>query len=63
MWKASVMVNFEALYRDFPEKIEQYRERVIWVKCYLNRYSNRGSSDCKSDIIHFAIGAITLGVL
>lgn len=63
MWKASVMIKFEAVYWNFPGKIEQYRESVIWVSGFLNRYSNRGSSDCKSDIIRFAIGAITLGVL
>ena len=63
MWKASVMVKFEAVYRNFPGHIEQYGESVIWARGYLNRYSNRGSSNCKLDIIHFAIGAITLGEL
>jgi hypothetical protein len=63
IWKASVMVKFEAVYRNFPGQIEQYRESVIWARGFLNRYSNLGSSDRMSDVTHFATGAITLGVL
>jgi len=37
MWKASVMVKFEAVYRNFPEQIEQYFESVIWARGFLNR--------------------------
>jgi len=61
MWKASVMVKFEAVYRNFPGQIEQYRESVIWTRGFLNRYSNLESSDRMSDITHFSIGAITYG--
>lgn len=51
MWKASVMVKFEAVCRNFPGKFEKNRESVIWARGFLNRYSNRGSSDCKSDTL------------
>lgn len=63
MWKASVLVKFDVVYRNFPGQIEQYRESVIWARGFLNRYLNQGSSDRKADIIHFTIGAIDLSVL
>jgi hypothetical protein len=37
MWKASVMVKFEALYRNFLGQTDQYRESVIWGRGFLNR--------------------------